>query len=187
MAYSTSIPPRLVTQAVGTAGGSEWQYVSADAFETVAAADYFSNGSDLGMAVDDIVRVIDTTNNTLHNTVVRAVTAGGAASLKGGRQALTATAAVTEGVDILTLSHASVVIAATIADLKKWSGKDIVVQNVSASGTAAHTVTLTLGTWNGTNKIITLDAPAERIVVRVDSLGNGTILENTGSVGLSGT
>jgi len=187
MAYSVSNPPALVAQRVGTAGGAEWQYASTDAFETVAAADYFSNGSDLGMVVGDIVRVIDTTNNTLHTTVVRAVTAGGAASLKGGLQALTATAAITAGVDRVTLAHASVVIAATISDLKQWSGKTLTLQNTSASGTAAHTVTLTTGTWNGTNKIATLDAPGERLTVLVDSLGNGTILENTGAVGLSGT
>ncbi len=186
MAYSTSAPPRLVTQAVGTAGGSEWQYSSTDSFETVAAADYFSNGSDLGMVVGDIVRVIDTTNNVMTTTVVRAVTAGGAASLKGGLQALTASGAVTEGVDRLTLAHASVVIASTIADLKKWAGKMLVIQNTSASGTAAHTVTITTGTFNGTNKVATLDAPGERLTVLVDHTGNGTIIENTGSVGLSG-
>ncbi len=187
MAYSTSAPPALVSQKTGSSTGNEWMYYSTDAFETVAAADYFSNGSDLGMAVGDLITVVNTTDNVHQRTVVRAVTAGGAASLKGGLQALTATAAVTAGVDRLTLAHASVVIAATIADLKQWAGKMLTIQNTSASGTAAHTVTLTTGTWNGTNKIATLDAPGERLTVLVDSLGNGTIIENTGSVGLSGT
>lgn len=187
MAYSTSNPPRLVCQAVGTAGGSEWQYSSTDDFDTVAATGYFTNGSDLGLVANDIMRVIDTTNGVMKTTTVRAVTAGGAASLKGGLQALTASAAVTDGAGKLTLSHASVVIAATISDLKKWAGKVLTIHNTSASGTAAHTVTLTTGTWNGTNKIATLDAPGERLTVLVGHDGNATILENTGSVGLSGT
>lgn len=45
-----------------------------------------------------------------------------AADATGGNQALTATAAVTAGVRSLTLAHASVVIAATIADTTAHTG-----------------------------------------------------------------
>lgn len=101
-------------------------------------------------------------------------------------QSLTATAAITPGVQAIELNHASVVIAATIANLADHQGF-LFVKDTSASGTAAHTVTATAGTWNGTNKVITLNAPNEAILVWIDSAGNGTILENVGSVALSGT
>lgn len=99
--------------------------------------------------------------------------------------ALTASGVVPADTGILELNHATVVIAATIADLAAFQGL-LTVRNTSASGTAAHTVTLTNGSWNGTNKVITLDAPGEAITVRVDSAGRGQIIENTGAVGLSG-
>ena len=72
-------------------------------------------------------------------------------------QELTATAAVTAGVQSLELNHASTIIAATIASTVNHPGL-FIVKDTSATGTAAHTVTITTGTWNGTNKIITLNA-----------------------------
>ena len=108
------------------------------------------------------------------------------ADVSGRVQALTVSGAVTPGVQAIELNHATVVVAATIADLKNHQGL-LVVKNTSASGTAAHTVTVTTGTWNGTNKIITLNAPNEAIAFWIDSAGNGTILENVGSVAISGT
>lgn len=85
----------------------------------------------------------------------------------------------------LELNHASVVIAITGMHGKDYAGQVVIVKNTSASGTAAHTCTLASGTWNGTNTILTLNAPAECIAVYFDSAGAGTILENVGSVGLS--
>lgn len=100
-------------------------------------------------------------------------------------QELTASGAVTAGVQSVELNHATVVVAATIADAANHPGL-FVVKDTSASGTAAHTLTLTAGTFNGTNNIATLNAPNECLVVYFDSAGNGTIVENVGSVGLSG-
>ena len=97
---------------------------------------------------------------------------------------LTATAAVTAGVAQVELNHATVVIAATIADAADHEGI-FVVKDTSASGTAAHTLTLTSGTFDGTNNVATLNAPGELLVVLFDSAGNGTIIQNTGSVALS--
>jgi hypothetical protein len=81
MSYSTSLPPRLVESAVG--GGQRlWMYNSEDVHTDVDATDYFSNGSALGMKVNDVVIVTKTTATigaTLH--VVTAVTAGGAATV----------------------------------------------------------------------------------------------------------
>ena len=60
MAYSTSNPPVLVNQPVGGGAGKRWLYRSEDAAADVDAANYFTNGGTLGLAVGDIVEVIDT-------------------------------------------------------------------------------------------------------------------------------
>lgn len=81
MSYATSNPPSLVTQSVGAAPAL-WIYPSTDIHTDVDAADYFSNGSALGMRVNDVVIVVKTSATigaTLH--VVTAVTAGGAATV----------------------------------------------------------------------------------------------------------
>ena len=149
-----------------------------------------TNNTGVTLAAGEVITLSfgDTTYNGSYNLSVG--TAKGQAAAGDGSGAkistLTATAAVPAGTRILELNHASTVIAATIADLAAFPGF-LTVRNTSASGTAAHTVTLTNGTWNGTNKVITLDAPGEAITVRVDSAGRGQVIENTGSVGLSGT
>ena len=99
-------------------------------------------------------------------------------------QELTATGAVTAGVQSVELNHDSVAIAATIADAANHQGL-FIVKDTSSSGTAAHTLTLTSGTFDGTNNKATLDAPKEALVVYFDSAGNGTIVENVGSVALA--
>jgi hypothetical protein len=81
MSYSTSSPPNLLCQSVGAAPAL-WVYASTDVHTDVDAADYFSNGSALGMRVNDVVIVVKTSATigaTLH--VVTAVTAGGAATV----------------------------------------------------------------------------------------------------------
>lgn len=97
---------------------------------------------------------------------------------------LTATAAVAAGVQSVELNHATVVVAATIADSTNHQGL-FVVKDTSASGTAAHTLTLTSGTFNGTNNVATLNAPGECLVVYFDSAGDGVVVENIGTVALS--
>lgn len=96
----------------------------------------------------------------------------------------TSPAAIPADVNVIELSHASTAIEKTIASLVDHQGL-MVVKNTSASGTAAHKITVTTGTWDGTNKVITLNAPNEAIVVFIDSAGNGTIVANVGSVALS--
>ena len=99
-------------------------------------------------------------------------------------QELTETGTVTAGVQSVELNHATVVVEATIADAANHQGL-FVVKDTSASGTAAHTLTLTAGTFNGTNNVATLNAPDECLIVYFDSAGNGTIVENVGTVALS--
>jgi hypothetical protein len=108
----------------------------------------------------------------------------GATTVSSSTQELTATGAVTAAIEAVELNHATVVIAATIADATNHQGL-FVVKNTSASGTAAHTLTLTSGTFDGTNNVATLNAPNEALIVYFDSAGNGTIVENVGSVALS--
>lgn len=80
MAYSTSNPPICHGNALGN-GARVWTYHSTDAHTAVDATDYFSNGYDLGMKVDDIVIVRDTSTPTVTLHAVSAVTAGGAATI----------------------------------------------------------------------------------------------------------
>lgn len=102
-----------------------------------------------------------------------------------GTQELTVSGAVAPGVNFVELNHASGAIAATIASSLAHRGGIFTVKDTSATGTAAHTVTLAHGTWNGTNNVITLNLLNECISVVFDSAGNGTIIENVGGVGLS--
>ena len=81
MAYATTNPPVNLVPRVG-GGRTLWIYVSGDVHTDVDATDYFSNGDDLGMKVEDIVIVQDNTTPfgvTMH--AVTAVTAGGAATI----------------------------------------------------------------------------------------------------------
>lgn len=96
----------------------------------------------------------------------------------------TAGGTIAAGVQSVELNHATVIAAATIADAANHQGL-FIVKDTSASGTAAHTLTLTAGTFNGTNNVATLNAPDEALVVYFDSAGNGTIVENVGGVALS--
>lgn len=108
-----------------------------------------------------------------------------AADVSARVQELTVSGAVTAGVQSVELNHASTIIAATVAAVIGAHDGFFMVKNTSPSGTAAHTVTLTGGTWDGTNTIITLNAPNEAILVYFDSAGDGTIIENVGGVALS--
>lgn len=118
------------------------------------------------------------------------VQSGGTLDIQNGAtfaprvQELTVSGAVTAGVQSVELNHATVAVVTTIASAVNHPGL-FVVKDTSASGTAAHTLTLTAGTFNGTNNVATLNAPNECLVVYFDSAGNGTIVENVGSVGLS--
>lgn len=78
MAYSTDNPPSLDTQSI--AGHKTWVYESADADGTVMGADYFSNGDALGMEVNDLIKIVDTTTPLVSFAFVTAVTSGGAAT-----------------------------------------------------------------------------------------------------------
>jgi hypothetical protein len=60
MSYSTSAPPALIAQGIGGVGPKIWVYNSTDAAATVDAANYITNGGDLGLVVKDVMYVVDT-------------------------------------------------------------------------------------------------------------------------------
>jgi hypothetical protein len=130
------------------------------------------------------------TNTINETTAASGVTIDGAL-LKDGRsnlgrqvQALTASGAIDIKSGLVTLAHNSVVIAATLA--APVAGDELFIVNASASGTAAHTVTLPGSvTWDGTLQVATLNAPGEALHVIALSATRWLILENIGSVGLS--
>lgn len=99
-------------------------------------------------------------------------------------QELTASGEVTPGIQSLELNHATVVIEATIADAAAHPGL-MVIKDTSASGTAAHTVTLTVGTFDGSATVATFNARDEMLVVYFDSAGRGQVIANVGAVGLA--
>jgi hypothetical protein len=129
------------------------------------------------------------TNTIAETTAASGVTIDGVLVKDGttdaGRrsQALTATGAITINSGLVTLAHATVVIAATLD--APAVGDELFIINTSASGTVAHTVTLTGVTFDGTNTIATLDAPGEALHLIAISATRWFILENIGSVGLS--
>jgi hypothetical protein len=78
MSYATSNPPNFFGGSVGGAPRI-WLYASEDVHTDVDEANYFTNGQDLGMKVNDVVIVIKTTATigaTIH--VVTEVSSDGA-------------------------------------------------------------------------------------------------------------
>lgn len=101
-------------------------------------------------------------------------------------QTITASGAVTAGVQSVELDHTTVAIAATIATAVAHPGLFVVKSITEPGGGQDHTVTITTGTWNGTNKVATFADINDTLVVYFDSAGNGTVVANVGSVALSG-
>lgn len=122
--------------------------------------------------------------DTVSGLTASAAELNNAADVSARVQALTVSGAVAAGKQSVELNHATVIIAATIANAANHQGL-FIVKDTSASGTAAHTLTLTAGTFDGTNNVATLNAPKEALLVYFDSAGNGSIVENIGGVALS--
>lgn len=98
-------------------------------------------------------------------------------------QELTASGAITS--NIVGLNHATVIIASTLA--APVAGEPLFVIDTSATGTTAHTVKLTAGTFDGTNNTATLNAPDEALYCIGISATRFQIILNVGGVALSST
>jgi hypothetical protein len=98
-----------------------------------------------------------------------------------------ATAEVETGVvRCIELNHASTPVVLTGMRGIDYAGQIVVIKDTSASGTSAHTVTLSQGTYNAANNNkVTLNAPDEMIAIYFDSNGDGDVLLNIGSVALA--
>ena len=93
MAYSTSAPPALQFQAI--AGVRTWHHTSADATAAVDTAGFITNGTALGMKVNDYVihkdSTTDATAATMHKVVSVSDTYPGAVDLGDGTVIASAT------------------------------------------------------------------------------------------------
>jgi len=99
--------------------------------------------------------------------------------------AITATAAISSTARCIKIAHNSTPALITGPSGVALAGQTMFITNVSASGTAAHAVTLSAGTFDGTNNKAILNAPAETLHVWFDSAGAGVVIANVGSVALS--
>jgi len=104
------------------------------------------------------------------------------------KQELTESGAVSDWINIIELNHATVAIDATIQYLDRHPGL-LIIRDTSASGTAAHTVTIgTAGeTFDGTNNKATFNAPGETLLIYVPEnvAADGVLFKNIGSVAMS--
>lgn len=80
MAYSATNPPKRIAGAIG--GEQLWIYTSTDVHTDVDASDYFTDGSNLGLKVGDIM-FVSKSDATIGTTVhyVQTVSPGGAATV----------------------------------------------------------------------------------------------------------
>lgn len=93
--------------------------------------------------------------------------------------------AVTAGIQSVELNNTTATIAATIATSVNHQGIFHVKATTEPDTGQDHTLTLTVGTFDGTNDIATFADVNDALIVYFDSAGNGTIVENVGSVALS--
>jgi hypothetical protein len=125
--------------------------------------------------------------NAMDGNTAAAAEINNSADVSARTQELTVSGAVTAGVQSIELNHTSVTIAATIATSVAHQGIFIAKATTEPGGSGDHTLTLTVGTFDGTNDIATFADVNDALAVYFDSAGNGTILENVGSVALSAT
>lgn len=128
---------------------------------------------------------INETTSAAGVTIDGVLVKDGTAHAGRASQELTETGAITINSGLVKLNHATVVIEATID--APAVGDELFIVNTSASGDAAHTVTFTGQTIDATgNDTATLDAPEEALHLIALSATRWLIVQNIGSVGLSG-
>lgn len=124
--------------------------------------------------------------NIMDGVTATAAEISKACDLSAQIQTMTESGAITAGVQAVFLNHATVTIAATIATLAAHQGLLLIKAGLEPGAGGDHTVTVTTGTLNGTNKVATFADVADALLLYVDAEGNGTVLVNTGSVAFSG-
>jgi len=96
----------------------------------------------------------------------------------------TATATNTNNTGFIGLNHASVPVVISVP-APGAAGKSLIIRDSSASGTAAHAVTATGSTFDGTNNTATFNAPGEQLILYSVSATAWIIILNSGSVAMS--
>ena len=94
----------------------------------------------------------------------------------------TASGAISADVSCVALNKSGGALAMTIA--APAAGRWLVIYQKD-TGTSGHTVTLTAGTYNGTNTIATFNAQDECLVLYGTSATRFVVVQNIGSVALS--
>ena len=108
-----------------------------------------------------------------------------ACDLSAQIQTITASGAVTAGVQAVYLNHATTAIASTIATTVPHQGLFLIKAGLEPGAGQDHTATITTGSWDGTNKVATFADIGDFLLVYFDAAGAGTILVNLGGVALS--
>lgn len=129
------------------------------------------------MAFEDVYRSLRI-RHLLKATIIKSD------NIVNGFAQYTATATNTVNSGFIGLAHNSTAILISVP-APGMAGKMLIIRNNSASGTAAHVVTATGSTFDGTNNTATLDAPGEQLILYSVSATAWIVLLNTGSVGLS--
>lgn len=172
-----------VSAMANSSAPRQYVYKTSDAIATVVTDDYFLSRYQ-NLQAGDIIHVLIGVAE-LHKLFVITSTSATVVVQLSTSQELTETATLRPGVQSVEVNHGSTPVLVAVADAKEHQGLFAIV-NTSGSGTEAHVVTLTSGSFNGTNNIATLNAPLEALFVWFDSAGAGTVVENVGSVALSG-
>lgn len=120
--------------------------------------------------------------NILDGVTATAAELNNAADVSARVEEHTGAGAVTAGIQSVEINSVAAA-ALTIASADAHQGL-FIVKHTSSSDGQNHTLTLTSGTYDGTNTVALLDAANEALVVYFDSNGDGTIVENVGSVSL---
>lgn len=124
--------------------------------------------------------------NILDGVTATAAEINKAADLSTKIQTLTASGAITAGVEAVFLNHDTVAIASTIEAASAHQGLFFIKAGLEPGAEQDHTCTITTGNFNGTNKVATFADVNDSLLVYFDASGNGTVLVNTGSVAFSG-
>lgn len=118
--------------------------------------------------------------NILDGVTATASELNNAADVSARTQELTSTGSVTAGVQSVELNSINSIVA-TAASADNHQGLFV----IKATGHSDdHTFVFTSGTIDGTNSVALFEADNDALVLYIDSNGDGTIVENVGSVSL---
>jgi hypothetical protein len=156
MAYSTSNPPRLVSQSVGANGGDIWVYKDGDPVSTVVGENYFSNATELGLKAQDRIIHMDTTllTTTDLTAVDQTSTGTGSADMTCtnvepiGETSIAITTAISTGTvlvgDIVVFSNHATEYLITTGDSDLSNGATLVISPGLTAATVAATTMVSI-------------------------------------------